>query len=204
MMTEEHRADAKRVFLDAYERSLAVMGPACQAAGVSRATVRRWRCEDGDFDAQCVEVEECQTDMVEGAFLKNIKDGNVQAQVRYLTSKRAASRGYVPASSGGETDPDIERFIEVKKMELTGILKAEGRYSDRLSEQVEIAAASLVLARRNYGRADRESQMLCLNSLATAQRALRALGMNIDAKGWAGGEDESPAGFLSNHKMEDE
>lgn len=54
----------KTGFLEAYALT-GVIGPACDAVGISRSCYQRWRREDGDFDAACADAFDAAVDAAE-------------------------------------------------------------------------------------------------------------------------------------------
>lgn len=69
-MTDTRRAlatmDARKdKFAEAYAANAASIAPACQVAGVSRSTYKRWRREDPDFDSRLCEAYEAAVDEAE-------------------------------------------------------------------------------------------------------------------------------------------
>lgn len=80
-------------FLAAYEKSLGVLKPACDMAGMCRKTIWEWRKKYPEFDAACHECEETAVDFVETKLYKLINDGAEASTIFYLKTK-GRKRGY--------------------------------------------------------------------------------------------------------------
>lgn len=84
----------KLFFLKCFEKSMAIIAPACDAANICRDTFYRWYREDPWFKEKVDEIKEMQKDYVESALLNNIKHGKELSTMFYLKTK-AKDRGYV-------------------------------------------------------------------------------------------------------------
>lgn len=93
-MTKEEMSEKKQAFLEALKQSAGILQPACDAIGVDRITVWRWRKADKKFDAACKDCKEIAVDFAESALLKNIKSGDTTAIIFYLKTQ-GRDRGYV-------------------------------------------------------------------------------------------------------------
>jgi hypothetical protein len=62
LATRDARKDK---FVEAYAANAAGIAPACQVAGISRSTYKRWRNEDPDFDQKLEEAKEAAVDEAE-------------------------------------------------------------------------------------------------------------------------------------------
>ena len=80
----------KESFLEQLKRT-PVVQVACEKAGVSRATVYRWRKEDAKFakamDAALEEGEDLVNDMAESALLSSIREKNMTGIIFWLKSR---------------------------------------------------------------------------------------------------------------------
>ncbi len=66
----------------------------CDAIGISRFEVYKWRKDDPEFNNAVEEINEVSLDMVEGVMMKAIlEDGNARLIMFYLNSK-GKKRGY--------------------------------------------------------------------------------------------------------------
>lgn len=101
----------KRRYLEALRKSLGVMTPAIQAAGIaSSKTVYNWRETDPEFAAKEREIAEYAGDFVEGKLYKLINDGDTTATLFYCKTK-LKNRGYVErreltGADGQKLQPD--------------------------------------------------------------------------------------------------
>lgn len=126
----------------------------------------------------------------------------------------------LPEAAGGAVDARIKKKIAAKRGYIVKLLKKQGRYSAELSMQVKIVAQLLVrtelLAEQvfadghapvnvEYSREgnERESispkEKLYLDFLGQSQKALRALGMNLDSRSRPA-EGDGLSEFLSEFK----
>ena len=95
--TAKDREKAMADFLEAYEKSLGVLKPACEATGMCRKTIWEWRKKYPEFDEACHECEETAIDFVESRMFKTIDkggEGSAILSIFYLKTK-AKHRGYV-------------------------------------------------------------------------------------------------------------
>lgn len=113
--------DNKKMLLQALEKSLGIVTPACREVGVSRETYYRYMREDPDFRDAVEIINEITLDFVENQLFKKIKDGSERSILFYMKYK-ARKRGYtdsIDITSGGEKIIDISKLIgfENKKKE---------------------------------------------------------------------------------------
>lgn len=111
----------KKKLLEALERSLGIVTPACKDVGVSRETFYRYYKEDEIFRAAVDDINEITLDFAENQLLKKIKEGSERSILFYMKYK-ARKRGYtdsIDITSGGEKIIDISKLIgfENKKKE---------------------------------------------------------------------------------------
>ena len=92
--TAKDREAAMADFLQAYEKSLGVLKPACDMTGMCRKTIWEWRKKYPEFDAACHDCEETAVDFVETKLYKLINDGAEASTIFYLKTK-GRKRGYV-------------------------------------------------------------------------------------------------------------
>jgi hypothetical protein len=84
----------KKEYLKHLETSLGIISDACNAMGISRTIVYRWRNEDGEFNDAILEVQEqFAVDHVESKLVKKINEGDAGCIMFYLNN-RAKHRGY--------------------------------------------------------------------------------------------------------------
>lgn len=94
----------KKKLLEALERSLGIVTPACKDVGISRDTFYRYYKEDEDFKKKVDDINEITLDFAENQLLKKIKEGSERSILFYMKYK-ARRRGYtdsVDITSGGE------------------------------------------------------------------------------------------------------
>jgi len=102
----------KKKLLEALERSLGIVTPACKEVGVSRDTFYRYYKEDPEFKAKVDDINEITLDFAENQLLKKIKEGSERSILFYMKYK-ARRRGYtdsIDITSGGA--PIIISFKE--------------------------------------------------------------------------------------------
>lgn len=97
--------------LEALEKTLGVVSPACTSVGISRNTHYVWMKDDPDYKEAVDGLLEFQMDFVESKLFENINNGDTGSTIFYLKTK-ARSRGYVERQ---------ERKIEVETPIFTGI-----------------------------------------------------------------------------------
>ena len=146
----------RQPFLDALKKSHGVIKTACDALGISRMTVTRWRKADPDFNEEvmCI-MREDQLDFVEDRLMKRIEGGDTTAIIFYLKTK-GKNRGYsekaVPDTPQPSESPeaakemvkDTQKRIKAKKDYIIRLLKKEGKYTAELTYQVTITAELMV------------------------------------------------------------
>ena len=98
--------ERKKLFLEMFNKSLGNVSLAANAANVDRKTVYNWLANDPSFSTKFDEVREVKVDFVENELLKNIKAGNVTAQIFFLKCQ-GKSRGYIERVeyTGPDGDP---------------------------------------------------------------------------------------------------
>lgn len=108
----------KKKLLEALERTLGIVTPACKEAGVSRDTFYKYYREDPVFKSQVDELENLTLDYVESQLFKQIKDGSERSILFYMKYK-GRKRGYndsLDITSGGEKITEI-KLIQIDKKE---------------------------------------------------------------------------------------
>ncbi len=84
----------KQAMLDALEKSLGVVTPACKVAGIHRTTHYDWLRNDPDYKAAVEELENVALDFAESHLHKQIKNGSTSA-TQFLLKTKGKPRGYV-------------------------------------------------------------------------------------------------------------
>jgi hypothetical protein len=107
----------KQKLLDALERSLGIVTPACKEVGLSRQTFYRYYNEDLDFKKAVDDINDITLDFVENQLLKKIKDGSERSIMFYMKYK-ARKRGYtdsIDITTNGENLNHIQIEIVNKR-----------------------------------------------------------------------------------------
>ncbi len=87
MITEQERTTEKKLlFLEEYEKCLAIVTVTSSRTGIDRRTFYRWRESDDDFKRKCENIARVQMGYVHDLFLKKIADGNRRGIGCYLRS----------------------------------------------------------------------------------------------------------------------
>jgi hypothetical protein len=105
----------KEKLLQALERSLGLVTPACKEVGISRKTFYEYYKLDPDFKAAVDDINEITLDFAENQLLKKIKEGSERSILFYMKYK-ARKRGYsdsLDITSGGDKITEI-KLIQVK------------------------------------------------------------------------------------------
>jgi len=105
----------KKKLLEALEKSLGIVTPACKEVGVSRETFYRYYKEDPEFKAKVDDINEITLDFAENQLLKKIKEGSERSILFYMRYK-ARKRGYTDSldiTSDGKSITEI-KLIEIK------------------------------------------------------------------------------------------
>lgn len=105
----------KKKLLDALEKHLGIVTPACKEAGLSRETFYKYYREDPEFKAAVDDLNEMTLDFAEGELLKKIKEGSERSILFYMKYK-ARKRGYtdhLDITSDGKSISEI-KLIHIK------------------------------------------------------------------------------------------
>lgn len=112
----KHNKDInKEKVLEALEKHLGLVTPACKEVDITRQTFYRWLSEDPDFKLKVDEVYDIQGDFVENQLFKKIKEGSERSILFYMRYK-GKKRGYndsIDITSDGKSITEI-KLIEVK------------------------------------------------------------------------------------------
>ncbi len=108
----------KKAMIEALERHLAIITPACKELGISRDTHYRWLKEDKEYKRAVKELETVALDFAESALHQQIKKGNPLSTMFYLKC-RGKKRGY----------------IEQQEVKLTGNMKFKADFGEGNSIQ---------------------------------------------------------------------
>lgn len=83
----------KEMIIEALQRSLGIVTPACKEVGISRETFYKWCREDEEFKRKVDDIDEITLDFAENQLLKKIKEGSERSIMFYMKYK-ARKRGY--------------------------------------------------------------------------------------------------------------
>lgn len=106
----------KEKLLEALERSLGIVTPACKEVGIARNTFYEYYRTDEIFKKKVDDINEVTLDFAENQLLKKIKEGSERSILFYMKYK-ARKRGYTDSldiTSGGDKITEI-KLIQVKK-----------------------------------------------------------------------------------------
>lgn len=109
------KKNRKKKVVEALEKSLGVITPACKEVGISRNCFYQWYREDEEFRREVDGVGEIALDFVENQLYKKIKEGSERSIIFYMRSK-GKSRGYsdtIDITSQGDKITEIT-LTEVK------------------------------------------------------------------------------------------
>ena len=116
--TETKVARNKRNLIEALERSLGIVTPACKDVGISRNQFYVYYNTDPIFKAAVDDINEITLDFAENQLLKKIKEGSERSILFYMKYK-GKKRGYndsLDITSGGEKITEI-KLIQIDKKE---------------------------------------------------------------------------------------
>jgi len=115
MKAEEKIKRNKEKLLDALEKTLGMVTPACKNVGISRNQFYIYYKEDSEFRAAVDDINEITLDFAETQLLQKIKEGSERSILFYMKYK-ARKRGYsdsLDITSGGDKITEI-RIIPIK------------------------------------------------------------------------------------------
>lgn len=108
----------KEKLLEALERSLGIVTPACKDVGISRDRFYTYYREDEEFRKKVDDINEITLDFTENQLLKKIKEGSERSILFYMKYK-GRRRGYsdsLDITSGGKEITEI-KLIQIKNKE---------------------------------------------------------------------------------------
>ncbi len=91
---QKRTEEAKRVLLNALEKHLGIVTPACKESGLSRTQHYNWLKKDKEYKRKVKEIDNVALDFAESALHQQIKKGNPLSTMFYLKCK-AKKRGYI-------------------------------------------------------------------------------------------------------------
>jgi hypothetical protein len=105
----------KKQLLEALERSLGIVTPACKEVGISRNQFYIYYNTDPDFKKSVDDINEITLDFAENQLLKKIKEGSERSILFYM-KYRGRKRGYsesMDITSDGKSITEI-KLIHIK------------------------------------------------------------------------------------------
>lgn len=105
----------KKKIIEALEKSLGIVTPACKEVGISRNVFYTWYREDDEFKKQVDDINEITIDFAENQLLKKIKEGSERSILFYMKYK-GRKRGYsesIDITSDGKAITEI-KLIPIK------------------------------------------------------------------------------------------
>lgn len=108
----------KKKLLEALERTLGIVTPACKEVGISRNQFYNYYNTDPEFKEKVDELENLTLDFVESQLFKQIREGSERSILFYMKYK-GRKRGYndsLDITTGGEKITEI-KLIQIDKKE---------------------------------------------------------------------------------------
>jgi hypothetical protein len=105
----------KKKLLEALEKSLGIVTPACKEVGISRNQFYIYYNTDPDFKKSVDDINEVTLDFAENQLLKKIKEGSERSILFYM-KYRGRKRGYsesMDITSDGKSITEI-KLIHIK------------------------------------------------------------------------------------------
>jgi hypothetical protein len=115
---EKDIAKKKELLIEALERSLGIVTPACKDVGISRNQFYNYYNTDPIFKVAVDDINEITLDFAENQLLKKIKEGSERSILFYMKYK-GRKRGYndsLDITSGGDKITEI-KLIQIDKKE---------------------------------------------------------------------------------------
>jgi hypothetical protein len=112
----------KDKLLQALEKHLGIITPACKEVGVSRETYYQWYRNDEEFKKNVDAINDIQMDFVESQLFKNIKAGSERSILFYMKYK-GRERGYSDEINMNiKMEQPLLQPIQEKKIEETKLI----------------------------------------------------------------------------------
>ena len=109
-MTTKSNTIKKKALLEALEKSMGVVTPACKSVGIARSTYYEWYNNDADFKVKVNDLQEVALDFAESKFYQLISEGDKTCVIFHLKTK-GKNRGYVERS---EIDMSSDDRIQIE------------------------------------------------------------------------------------------
>ena len=103
-MSKQQPEVYKTRLLEALEKSLGIVTPACKEVGISRDRFYTYYHDDPEFKKKVDDIQNIQLDFVENQMFRKIKEGSERSILFYMRY-RGSKRGYtdnIDLTSGGE------------------------------------------------------------------------------------------------------
>ena len=110
------QAKRKKEFIEAFQKSLALVASTCRKVGISTVTFYNWYNEDSNFAEKIDEIRELAKDAVESKIYKKIDEGDTTMLIFYAKTKMK-DRGYVERQE--VTGADGKNLIEQQSVDLS-------------------------------------------------------------------------------------
>lgn len=118
----KRRSKRKKEFIEAFQKSLALVASTCRKVGISIPTFYNWYNDDPDFAAQIDEIRELAKDAVESKIYKKIDEGDTTMLIFYAKTKMK-DRGYVERQE--VTGADGKNLIEQQAVDLSTLTEEQ-------------------------------------------------------------------------------
>lgn len=106
----------KKNLIEALEKSLGVVTPACKNAGCSRETFYKYCREDAEFKKAVDEIEGVALDFAESQLHKQIQSGVPASTMFYLKTK-GKKRGYIEKQEIEHTTGEEGFKVDLSKLD---------------------------------------------------------------------------------------
>jgi len=103
-MSKKQPEKYKKLLLEALERTMGIVTPACKEVGISRDRFYTYYNEDEEFKKKVDDIQDIQVDFVEGQLFRKIREGSERSILFYMRY-RGRKRGYsdsVDITTGGD------------------------------------------------------------------------------------------------------
>ena len=116
------QAKRKKEFIEAFQKSLALVASTCRKVGISTVTFYNWYNEDSNFAEKIDEIRELAKDAVESKIYKKIDEGDTTMLIFYAKTKMK-DRGYVERQE--VTGADGKNLIEQQATDLSTLTEEQ-------------------------------------------------------------------------------
>ena len=116
------QAKRKKEFIEAFQKSLALVASTCRKVGISTVTFYNWYNEDSNFAEKIDEIRELAKDAVESKIYKKIDEGDTTMLIFYAKTKMK-DRGYVERQE--VTGADGKNLIEQQAIDLSTLTEEQ-------------------------------------------------------------------------------